>query len=126
MGKAGYYYSFFIRGILTQATLGLSQSISYVFYGIGLWYGVKMIKEEEKEPDFIQCQADCYVTFGDDVEKILECVESCRYYSVGSITVALFGVMMGGLQIGMSSQFLEATNTARAAAYAIYEIIKRK
>ena len=54
-----------------------------------------------------------------------ECVEACRRWSVGSITVALFGIVQGGMQIGQSATFAEAFNTARGAAYEIFQVIYR-
>ena len=44
---------------------------------------------------------------------------------MGSITVALFGIVQGGMQIGQSATFAEAFNTARGAAYEIFQVIYR-
>ena len=54
-----------------------------------------------------------------------ECYEACRRWSVGSVTVALFGIVQGGMQIGQSATFAEAFNTARGAAYEIFQVIYR-
>ena len=35
---------------------------SILWYGLGLWYGVKIIKEEEQEDEFKACVANCTVT----------------------------------------------------------------
>ena len=40
--------------------------------------------------------------------------------------MALFGIVQGGMQIGQSGTFAEAFNTARVAAYDIFQIIYRK
>ena len=44
---------------------------------------------------------------------------------MGSVTVALFGIVQGGMQIGQSATFAEAFNTARGAAYEIFQVIYR-
>ena len=31
----------------------------YGCYGLGLWYGVKIIKDEEQEPEFQNCTTEC-------------------------------------------------------------------
>ena len=39
--------------------------------------------------------------------------------------MALFGIVQGGMQIGQSATFAEAFNTARGAAYEIFQVIYR-
>ena len=113
------------RGTLTGTTMGLMFGIIYGVYGLGLWYGVKIIKDEEQEDDFKFCEAKCLAN-ATNVADAYDCIGDCRRFSVGSITVALFGIVQGGMQIGQSSTFVEAFNTARAAAYEIFQILYRK
>ena len=47
------------RGILTGTTMGLMFGIIYGVYGLGLWFGVKIIKDEEGTEDYIACQSNC-------------------------------------------------------------------
>ena len=35
---------------------------------------------------------------------------------------AIFGILNGGMQLGQSSMYIEAVNTARAAAVTIYQV----
>ena len=47
------------RGLLTGITMGLMFFSIYGCYGLGLWYGVKIIKEEEETDEFKDCVANC-------------------------------------------------------------------
>ena len=42
------------------------------------------------------------------------------------MTTALFGIVQGGMQIGQAGTYFESFNTARAAAYSIFQVIDRK
>ena len=39
--------------------MGLMFGIIYGVYGLGLWFGVKIIKDEEQDPDFQTCALKC-------------------------------------------------------------------
>ena len=45
-----------------------------------------------------------------------------RRYTAGSVMTAIFGILNGGMQLGQSSMYIEAVNTARAAAVTIYQV----
>ena len=47
-------------------------------------------------------------------------------YTIGSVTTAIFSILNGGMQIGQSSMYVEAVQTARAAAVTIFRVIDRK
>ena len=47
------------RGILTGTTMGLMFGTIYGCYGLGLWYGVKIIKDEEETDEFKWCRGNC-------------------------------------------------------------------
>lgn len=114
-----------IRNFLTGLSGGLTFFVIYSIYGLGLWYGVKSIKDEEETDEFKQCFANCTSQFIDHGDAF-ECIEGCRKFTVGSITIALFGILQGGMQLGQSGPFAEAFNTARVAAYDIYYVIFRR
>ena len=85
------------RGILTGTTMGLMFGIIYGVYGLGLWFGVKIIKDEEGTEEYTSCSSNCTLDYlGDnDINGLLDCIEGCRRFSIGSITVALFGIVQG-------------------------------
>ena len=87
------------RGILTGTTMGLMFGIIYGVYGLGLWFGVKIIKDEEGTEEYTSCSSNCTLDYlGDsDINGLLDCVEGCRRFSIGSITVALFGIVQGNV-----------------------------
>lgn len=111
-----------IRGTLTALTMGLMFGIMYGVYGLGFWYGVKQVMDQREDPDKISCFMDC---IGKDPTEVMDCVSNCFDFDPGTIATALFGILQGGMQIGQSSMFLEAFNTARSAAGKIFFVINR-
>ena len=111
---------------MTGATMGLMFGIIYGVYGLGLWYGVKLIKDDQETEEYKNCTKKCLNSRHETKDELFECLSNCGQYTVGSITVALFGIVQGGMQIGQSSTFAEALNTARAAAFSIFKVINRK
>ena len=112
---------------MAYSTFGLTLGIIYSVYGLGWWYGVKLIKDDEATEEFKECRKKCLENNLDETEdKLVDCVSKCGHYTVGSIFVALFGIVQGGRQIGQSSTFVEALNTARAAAFSIFKVISRQ
>ena len=93
----------------------------YAAYGVGFWYGLKMIMDyrENNQEEYLGCMLTC--AMGADPE----CFLNCDKYTVGSVTTAIFGILNGGLQIGQSSMYIEAVSTARAAAVQIFNVIDR-
>ena len=79
--------------------MGLMFGIIYGVYGLGLWFGVKIIKDEEGTEEYTSCSSNCTLDYlGDsDINGLLDCVEGCRRFSIGSITVALFGIVQGNV-----------------------------
>ena len=113
-----------IRGALTGLTMGLMFGIMYCIYGLGFWFGVKIICDDRETPEFMNCSMNCFsqTSVGD----ILDCINECFRFDPGTISTALFGILQGGMQIGQSATFAEAFNTARAAAASIYSVIDRQ
>ena len=97
------------RGILTGTTMGLMFGIIYGVYGLGLWFGVKIIKDEEGTEEYTSCSSNCTLDYlGDnDINGLLDCIEGCRRFSIGSITVALFGIVQGNNVMSSSDSFIK-------------------
>ena len=115
-----------VRAILTTSSMGLVFAVLYAVQGLGLWYGVKLIKDEEETTDFDKCWKNCTAKLAPSITEIYTCVdEECRRFTIGSVTTALFGIVQGGMQIGQAGTYFESFNTARAAAHGIFEVIDR-
>ena len=116
-----------VRAILTTSSMGLVFAVMYAVQGLGLWYGVKLIKDEEETTDFKSCAGNCTLDHKTDtISEIYTCIdEECRRFTIGSVTTALFGIVQGGMQIGQAGTYFESFNTARAAAHGIFEVIDR-
>ena len=116
-----------VRSILTTSSMGLVFAVMYSVQGLGLWYGVKLIKDEEETDEFRFCAGNCTVDhMKEGVSEVYTCVdEECRRFTIGSVTTALFGIVQGGMQIGQAGTYFESFNTARAAAHGIFEVIDR-
>ena len=116
-----------IRSTVTGSTTGLMLATLYGIFGLGFWYGLKIIKDNEQTIDFKSCAATCVLDFHSGAVDIRNCIEdTCRRFSIGSVTIAIFVIVQGGMRLGLSTTFLEAFNGARAAAHPIFEIIDRK
>ena len=64
------------RGVLTGTTMGLMFGIIYGVYGLGLWYGVKIIKDEEKTEKYQSCQYNCTLdSDSSDINGLFDCIE---------------------------------------------------
>ena len=128
----------FVRGSLAATTMGLTFGIIYGMYGLGLWYGVKIMLDDRETEEFQNCTRVCEseqmkVAFNatEDVlvslkETFLDCYNDCFRFEPGSIVVCVFGILQGGMGIGQSGTYVESINLARAAAVQIYRIIERK
>ena len=110
------------RSIVVNLVMGLMFGLMYAVYGLGFWYGVKNISDEEKSEEVQSCLTQCIMNDSADMN---DCFRDCFSSDPGSILTSQFSIMQGGLQIGQSSVFIEAFNTARAAAGKIYYIIER-
>ena len=66
----------FIRGGLTATTMGLFFGFIYGMYGLGLWYGVKLMLDDRETEEFINCTISCNQKFT-VTDEIVECVNSC-------------------------------------------------
>jgi len=120
----------FLRGTLTATTMGLMFGVIYGMYGLGLWYGVKIMLDDRESDEFRNCSATCYgennATGSGDAANILECVTDCFRFDPGSTVVCVFGILQGGMGMGQSATYAEALNLSRAAAVQIFKVIGRK
>ena len=95
-----------MRGILTGVGGGLMWLIIYSSYAIAFWYGVKLIM--------------------DDREKCLENLEDCTVrFDASTLLIVFFSVLMGALNVGQASPYVEAFAMAKGAAAGIFDIIER-
>ena len=106
-----------IKGTLVMSTIGLMFGIVYAAYGVGFWYGLKMLQDYRDEPEYWECLTGCKFD--------AECIINCDKYTAGSVMTAIFGILNGGMQLGQSSMYVEALRTAQAAAVTIYRVIDR-
>jgi len=119
----------FIRGGLTATTMGLFFGFIYGMYGLGLWYGVKLMLDDRETPEFQNCSMACIASeaVGNITkEALIDCINECYRFEPGSIVVCVFGILQGGMGIGQSGTYIEAITTARASAVQIYKVIARK
>ena len=65
-----------IKGTLVLSTIGLMFGIVYAAYGVGFWYGLKMIQDYRDKPEYGQCILNCgFNAAGGDVD--FECFLNC-------------------------------------------------
>ncbi|KAF4531677.1 hypothetical protein B566_EDAN011836 [Ephemera danica] len=89
------------RGFFTGVGFGLLWFFIYASYALAFWYGVGLILEErDLPPDQI-------------------------HYTVSVMTTVFFSVMMGSMNLGMTSPFIEAFGIATGAAGSVYAVIER-
>ena len=82
--------------------------IIYASYALAFWYGVKLIM--------------------DDREKCFETVfEDCDVrYDASSLLVVFFSVLLGAMNVGQATPYVEAFSMAKGAAATIFSVIDRK
>jgi len=114
-----------LKGIFISLTMGLMFGIMYGVYGLGFWYGIKQYIDARSSVEFDKCQGSCVANNLNDTSAIFDCINECFEFEPGTIATALFGILQGGMQIGQSVMFMEAFNTARAAAGKIFQVIER-
>ena len=114
----------FIRGSLSATTMGLFFGIIYGMYGLGLWYGVKIMLDDRETEEFQNCTLACATEAAG--EALTDCINACFRFEPGSIVVCVFGILQGGMGIGQSGTYIEAINIARGSAVQIYKVIARK
>jgi len=86
------------RGLVTAVGNGLVWGINYASYALVFWYGVKLILES--------CDRD-------------------SGYTASDLLIVFFNVLIGAMQIGKMTPYLEAFSVARGAASNIFCIIDR-
>ena len=77
-----------MRCALTGAAGGITFVIMYAVYGIGFWYGVKLIF--------------------DDYERCAGQWKCSNQYTPENLVIIFFSVLLGGFQIGQSAPYAEA------------------
>ena len=95
------------RGLLTGVGGGLMWLIIYASYALAFWYGVKLIMDDREQ---------CYETLFQDCP---------RRYDPSTLLIVFFSVLMGAMNVGQATPYVEAFSIARGAAGMVYEIIER-
>eukprot|EP00095_Tigriopus_kingsejongensis_P002534 snap_masked-scaffold344_size201325-processed-gene-0.9 protein:Tk02534 transcript:snap_masked-scaffold344_size201325-processed-gene-0.9-mRNA-1 annotation:"P-glycoprotein" len=95
-----------MRGMLTGVGGGFMWLVIYCSYALAFWYGVKLIMDDTEQ---------CY-------ENLAECDPR---YDASSLIVVFFSVLMGAMNVGQATPYIEAFSMARGAAAQIYSVIDR-
>jgi len=96
-----------MRGLIVGVGAGLMWFIIYGSYALAFWYGVKLIM--------------------DDREICVNDPENCAArYTPASLLIVFFSVLMGAMNVGQASPYIEAFSMAKGAAAMIFDIIDRK
>merc|ERR1719308_113772 len=86
-----------IKGTLTMSTIGLMFGLVYAAYGVGFWYGLKLILDYRVQPEYYQCLGLCLNLNETNVGDIItgninitdidpNCLIDCDKYTIGSVT----------------------------------------
>ena len=102
-----------LRSALTGANGGLTLGIIFATYGLGFWYGVKLIMDDRTSDACLACGLN------------YSCLTTCVRYNAKSLLTVFFSVLMGGLQLSQAAPYVEALTMAMSAAGAVYHIIDR-
>ncbi|CAB3362047.1 Hypothetical predicted protein [Cloeon dipterum] len=89
------------RGFFSGLGFGMLWFFIYASYSLSFWYGVGLIIEESDLPP------------------------NERTYTVQVMVTVFFGVMMGSMNIGMTSPYVETFGIACGAAGSVYSVIDR-
>ena len=123
---AGARRSGILRGCLTGASGGLSFGIMFAVYGLGFWYGVKLIMDDRESEGCSGCFENGLDPSDPAYqEAVYQCFQECVRYNPKALLTVFFSILIGGFQIGQAAPFMEALTVARSAAGSIYRIIDR-
>jgi ATP-binding cassette, subfamily B (MDR/TAP), member 1 len=103
-----------MRGMMTGASGGLIFGIMFAMYGLGFWYGVKLIMDDRESEECQKCPPFDF-----------DCAANCVRYNAKALLTVFFSVLIGGFQLGQTAPYIEALTMAMSAAGAVYRIIDR-
>jgi ABC-type multidrug transport system fused ATPase/permease subunit len=104
-----------LRSILTGLSSGITLGVMFGVYGLGFWFGIKLIIDDLSSD---ACSA-CALTDAD-------CLAACApRHTPRHLLTVFYNVLNGYWYLGQSAPFVEAFSTARSAARAIYDVIDR-
>ncbi|XP_069683614.1 ATP-dependent translocase ABCB1 [Periplaneta americana] len=89
------------RGFFSGLGFGLLWFFIYASYALAFWYGIGLVLEDRYKP------------------------EEEQVYKPDVMVTVFFGVMMGSMNFGMSSPYIEAFSIARGAGAKVYSVIDR-
>ncbi|XP_031781202.1 ATP-dependent translocase ABCB1 isoform X2 [Nasonia vitripennis] len=90
------------KGLLSGVGQGVLWLSMYASYALSFWYGVTLIIDERAKP-----------------------LEEQTYNATTMITV-FFSIMMGSINLGAATPFVEAFGISKAAASKVFSVIRRK
>ena len=82
--------------------------LTFFSYALAFWYGVKLIFDDREacvEAKFIECNTR---------------------YKASNLLIVFFSVLMGAMNAGQATPYVEAFSMAKAAAGTIFAVIDRK
>jgi ABC-type multidrug transport system fused ATPase/permease subunit len=112
---AGARSSGILRSVLTGLSSGVTLGVMFGVYGIGFWFGIKLILDDLTGE---KCQA-CPV--GD-----ADCLSDCVSHNARDLLTVFMCVLNGYWYLGQSAPFVESFAKARSSARVIYDVIDRK
>ena len=103
-----------LRSILTGLSSGVTLGVMFGVYGLGFWFGIKLILDDLSSEVCAACgPADA------------ACLAACARHNARDLLTVFYCVLNGYWYLGQSAPFVEAFSTARSAARAIYDVIDR-
>lgn len=90
------------RHFISACGFGILWFCIYSSYGLTFWYGVTLILE------------------------YYECGGTCSHYTIGVMVTIFLSVMMGSMNIGLATPYIETFGIARIACTMIFEIIEQR
>ncbi|OQS04216.1 ATP-binding Cassette (ABC) Superfamily [Thraustotheca clavata] len=91
------------KGLMSGVSGGITFGLIFVTYSVAISYGAVLVADDNLVPP--KCTSDCY--------------------DGGRVLIVFFGVIMGAMALGQAGPSIEATTSARAAAFDAYAIMDR-
>ncbi len=82
---------------MTGASGGLTFGIMFAMYGLGFWYGVKLIMDDRESEACRACPPPDF-----------DCLTTCVRYNAKALLTVFFSVLIGGFQLGQAAPYVEA------------------
>ena len=103
-----------LRSILTGLSSGVTLGVMFGVYGLGFWFGIKLILDDLASEECGLC-----------AERDVDCLAACTQHNARDLLTVFYCVLNGYWYLGQSAPFVEAFAKARSAARVIYDVIDR-